>query len=119
MKKINIIAVVTLITFYFLSIFLTGNDSLVFESKDLHQTENKECFVKFSSLKLGFLVERENISNTFSNLLIKKTNLSFAVKNDIFAIIKENKNSQYIHLLKNFPIKFKAIDIVFPFHYFW
>lgn len=119
MKRINIITVITLITFYFLSMLLTDSNSAIFENKDLRQTENKECFVKFPSLKLGFLVERENIVNTFSTLLIKKINQSFAVKKDISSIINENKNSQYIHLLRNFPIKFQTIDIMFPFHYFW
>lgn len=117
-KKINIVTIIALIVFYFLSISTIDKASTFINNEDFFKTERKEQLIKLSS-NLGFLIGAENTITNFSLFFTKKTNPDFFSIKNIFCTEITNKSFEYIRLLKNFPIKYQSIDIVFPFHCFW
>lgn len=66
--------------------------------------------------------QAENSVNPFNNTPPPTFKNSF---NEFLAIVKireqffANKFTQYISISKNFRIKYRKANIIFPFHYFW
>ncbi|MHB1147879.1 MAG: hypothetical protein ACYC01_09830 [Lutibacter sp.] len=123
MKKLfRILGIILLTALYFAAISFDGRISQNedFTNKSASEKENTNSTV---SVKLfSNTSQAESLANPYSNTPPITFKNSF---NEFLAIVKiteqffANEFVQYISISKNFRIKYRKANIIFPFHYFW
>ena len=118
----KISGILLLIALYCATISFAGNIS---QNSDFINKSGLEKGKKDSTVSVELFSnssEAESSANPYSNTPPPTFKNSF---NEFLAIVKireqffANEFTQYISISKNFRIKYRKANIIFPFHYFW
>lgn len=118
--EISAIALLTVVYCVSISLVTDISQNSGFSTKTTSEKEKKDLTV---SVKLfSSTSQAENLVNPFSNspqITFKNSNKGFSAIVKIRELFFANKFSQYIFTARNFLIKYRKANIIFPFHYFW
>ena len=123
MKKLfRILGIILLTALYFAAISFDGHIS---QNKDFTNKSAPEKGKTDSTVSVKQFInssQAESLANPYSYTPPITFKNSF---NEFLAIVKTteqffaNEFVQYISISKNFRIKYRKANIIFPFHYFW
>lgn len=118
----KISGIVLLIALYCATISFAGNFSQNSDFVNKSGLGKGKKDSKVSVELLSDFSESESLANPYSNTPPFTFKNSF---NEFLAIVKIREQffasefTQYISISKNFRIKYRKANIIFPFHYFW
>lgn len=106
--------------------FLLGNDSIAatsFPDSSITKTEKETSSFKAVSHTLFSFTEPKDasINYTLNQVVpvIKTLSKVFGGITTETVTVREVSGLQYHNFLRHFPIPFRALDMLFPSHYFW
>lgn len=118
----KISGIALLIALYCATISFAGNNSQNSDFINKSDSEKEKTNSTVSVKLFSNTSQSESLANPYSNTPPFTIKNSF---NEFLAIVKireqffANEFTQYISISKNFRIKYRKANIIFPFHYFW
>ncbi|MDD2563222.1 MAG: hypothetical protein PHU27_03275 [Salinivirgaceae bacterium] len=115
-------SVVLLIAIYCFAIGIVANSTIPYAIRDTQTTEQAKFFATVST---DLFYHTPQSENSYSNLIdfpaptFKNPLNSYWVLNKTTEQYLAIAFSQYTFISRNFPIRYRKTNIIFPFHCFW